>query len=641
LTVLESISGPGDLKKLSPDELPLLASEIRDVLIDVVSRTSGHLGPNLGVVELTIALHRVFDSPLDKIVFDTGHQSYVHKLLTGRHPQFGTLRQAGGISGYPSRAESEHDLVENSHASTSLSYADGLAKAYTLRGESGRTVVAVIGDGALTGGMAWEALNNIAVAKDSRLVIVVNDNGRSYQPTIGGLANQLASVRVTQRYENVLDYIKTTVSRAPLFGPPIYDTLHGIKKGIKDMLQPQILFEDLGLKYVGPIDGHDEQMIEHALHRAREFGGPVLVHVITKKGFGYPLAEQNEEDCLHQVPAAAPPGPAVAPKRTWSEVFGEELAAIGERRPDVVAITAAMLHPTKLDAFARAFPDRVYDVGIAEQQAVTSAAGLAMGGLHPVVAIYSTFLNRAFDQVLMDVALHRLPVTFVLDRAGVTGPDGASHNGMWDGSILQVVPGLRLAAPRDAVRLAELLNEAVEISDGPTALRYPKANVGEEIEAVGRIGSMDVLYSPPSPDVLLIGAGTMAVVCTQVAERLADQGIGVTVVDPRWLKPLDEALAEAARAHRLVAVVEDNGRAGGFGDAVCRLLRDHDVDTPAKTFGLPQEFLAHGSRNQILADLGLTPQHLARALTEAVARRSPEPEAGQQVPGSQAAHPQA
>src|SRR5579875_3017193 len=403
MILLESISGPGDLKKLSLEELPLLAAEIRDILIEVVSRTSGHLGPNLGVVELTIALHRVFDSPLDRIVFDTGHQSYVHKLLTGRHAQFGTLRQAGGISGYPSQAESEHDIVENSHASTSLSYADGLAKAYRLRGED-RTVVAVIGDGALTGGMAWEALNNIAVAKDSRAVIVVNDNGRSYQPTIGGLADHLAAVRVSQRYENVLDYIKTTVSRAPLFGPPLYETLHGIKKGLKDVLQPQVLFEDLGLKYLGPIDGHDEQMVEHALARAKEFGGPVLVHVITKKGFGYPLAEQNEEDCLHQVPAAAPVN-AGAPKRTWSEVFGDELVAIGERRPDVVAITAAMLHPTKLDGFARAFPDRVFDVGIAEQQAVTSAAGLALGGLHPVVAIYSTFLNRAFDQVLMDVAL--------------------------------------------------------------------------------------------------------------------------------------------------------------------------------------------------------------------------------------------
>jgi 1-deoxy-D-xylulose-5-phosphate synthase len=625
LTLLESISGPGDLKKLSPEQVPLLAAEIRDLLIDVVSRTSGHLGPNLGVVELTIALHRVFDSPMDRIVFDTGHQAYVHKLLTGRQAGFGTLRQRGGVSGYPSRAESEHDLVENSHASTSLSYADGLAKAYKLRGETGRTVVAIIGDGALTGGMAWEALNNISVARDSRLVIVVNDNGRSYQPTIGGLADQLAAVRVSQRYENVLDYIKTTLSRTPLVGPPIYDTLHGIKKGIKDMLQPQILFEDLGLKYVGPIDGHHEEMVEHALRRAREYGGPVLVHVITKKGFGYQLAEENEEDCLHQVPAAAPAGrPAGAPKRTWSQVFGEELAAIGARRPDVVAITAAMLHPTGLGPFAEAFPDRVYDVGIAEQQAMTSAAGLAMGGLHPVVAIYSTFLNRAFDQTLMDVGLHKLPVTIALDRAGVTGPDGASHHGMWDGSILQLVPGMRIAAPRDAIRLAELLSEAIAISDGPTALRYPKGTVGGEIEAVGMLGSMDVLHEPgdAGPDVLLIGAGPMAVVAAQAAQRLADQGIGVTVVDPRWLKPLDEALIAAASRHRLVAVVEDNGRSGGFGDAVCRLLRDHDVDTPAKTFGLPQEFLEHGSRDEILTDLGLTPQHLARQITEAVARRS-------------------
>jgi 1-deoxy-D-xylulose-5-phosphate synthase len=626
VTLLETISSPRDVKALSPDQLPRLASEIRDVLIETVSRTSGHLGPNLGVVELTIALHRVFDSPVDRIVFDVGHQAYVHKLLTGRHAQFGTLRQAGGISGYPSRAESEHDLVENSHASTGLCYADGLAKAYRLRGETDRTVVVVIGDGALTGGMAWEALNNIAVNKDSRIVIVVNDNGRSYQPTIGGLADHLSAVRVSQRYEHVLDYIKTTLSRAPVVGPPLYETLHGIKKGIKDVLQPQVLFEDLGLKYVGPIDGHDEQVLEHALRRASDFGGPVIVHAITRKGFGYALAEQNEEDCLHQVPAAAvaPVGPVV-PRPSWSEVFGEELTAIGARRPDVVAITAAMLHPTGLGPFARAFPDRVFDVGIAEQHAMTSAAGLAMGGLHPVVAIYATFLNRAFDQLLMDVALHRLPVTVALDRAGVTGPDGASHHGMWDGSILQVVPGLRVAAPRDATRIAELLNEAVAVSDGPTVLRYPKGAVGAEVDAIGKLGSMDVLARPAagaSQDVLLIGAGTMAGVGVATAERLADQGIGVTVIDPRWVKPLDEALVDAARAHRLVVTVEDNGRVGGFGDAVCRLLRDHDVDTPARTFGLPQEFLDHGERSQILEDLGLAPQHLARAITEAVAQRT-------------------
>jgi 1-deoxy-D-xylulose-5-phosphate synthase len=619
VTLLECINGPEDLKELSQDQLTRLAGEIRDVLIETVTRTSGHLGPNLGVVELTIAIHRVFDSPKDRIVFDTGHQAYVHKLLTGRFPQFGTLRQRGGLTGYPSQAESEHDLVENSHASTSLSYADGLAKAYKLRGEPYRTVIAIIGDGALTGGMAWEALNNIAAAKDSRLVMIVNDNGWSYQPTIGGLAEHLAAIRVNPRYEHVLDYIKTTVSRAPLVGAPLYGTLHGIKKGIKDVLQPQVMFEDLGIKYVGPIDGHDERMVEAALRRARDFGGPVLLHVITKKGFGYPAAEQNEIDCLHQVPAAgAAPG-------TWSRVFGDELLAIGARRPDVVAITAAMLHPTGLAQFAAAYPDRVYDVGIAEQHAVTSAAGLAMGGLHPVVAIYSTFLNRAFDQTLMDVALHRLPVTFVLDRAGVTGPDGASHHGMWDGSIMQLVPGMKIAAPRDAKRVAELLNEAVEVSDGPTVVRFPKGNVGGEVEAVAKLGGMDVLREPAAglaEDVLLVGAGPMAVTGLEIADRLSDHGIGVTVVDPRWTKPVDEALIGAGRRHRLVVTVEDNGRAGGFGDAVARLLRDHDVDVPVKTFGLPQEFLSHGTRGQVLDEVGLTSQQLALRITEAVALRS-------------------
>ena len=507
MTLLECIKGPEDLKGLSQDQLTRLAGEIRDLLIETTVRTGGHLGPNLGVVELTIAIHRVFDSPKDKIVFDTGHQAYVHKLLTGRVAQFGTLKQRGGLTGYPSRAESEHDLVENSHASTSLSYADGLAKAYKLRGEPDRTVVAVIGDGALTGGMAWEALNNIAAAKDSRLVMIVNDNGWSYQPTIGGLAEHLSAIRVSQRYEHVLDYIKTTLSRAPLVGGPLYGTLHGIKKGIKDVLQPQVMFEDLGLKYVGPIDGHDEQLVELALRRARDFGGPVLVHVITKKGLGYAEAEQNTVDCLHQVPAAgALPG-------TWSRVFGDEMVAIGARRSDVVAITAAMLHPTGLAQFAAAFPDRAYDVGIAEQHAITSAAGLAMAGLHPVVAIYSTFLNRAFDQVLMDVALHKLPVTIVLDRAGVTGPDGASHHGMWDGSIMQLVPGMKIAAPRDAKRVAELLNEAVEVSGGPTVVRFPKGKVGGEVEAVAKLGGTDVLRSPAEglgADVLLVGAGPMA-----------------------------------------------------------------------------------------------------------------------------------
>jgi len=641
VTLLERITGPQDLKGLGQDQLEILAAEIRDVLVETVTRTSGHLGPNLGVVELTIALHRVFDSPKDKLVFDTGHQAYVHKLLTGRYADFHTLRQSGGLSGYPSRKESEHDLVENSHASTSLSYADGMAKAYRLRGEHDRTVVAVIGDGALTGGMAWEALNNIAVARDSRLVIVVNDNGRSYQPTIGGLASHLANIRVSQRYENVLDLIKTSVTRTPLVGQPLYGALHGAKKGLKDFLQPQVMFEDLGIKYFGPIDGHDELMLEHALRKAAEYGGPVLVHAITRKGFGYPLAEENEEDCLHQVPASpVKPQSAqttkVPPKRMWTDVFADEMVAVGARRPDVVAITAAMLHPTGLARFKAAYPDRAYDVGIAEQHAMTSAAGLAMAGLHPVVAVYATFLNRAFDQLLMDVALHKLPVTVVLDRAGVTGPDGASHNGMWDGSILQVVPGLKVAAPRDGSRVAELLNEAVEVGDGPTVVRYPKGTVGPQAEAVGKLGGMDVLATPEpgsGNDVLLLGAGPMAVTCIEVANRLKDHGIGVTVVDPRWVKPVDEAVIAAARQHRLVAVVEDNGRSGAFGDAVARLLRDHDVDVPVKTFGLPQEFLTHGSRDEILEATGLTPQHLARQLTEAVARRAPAPEGDTAAPG--------
>jgi 1-deoxy-D-xylulose-5-phosphate synthase len=627
MTLLDSLRGPHDLMDLGPDELSALAAEIRDRLISTVSANSGHLGPNLGVVELTIALHRVFDSPHDPLIFDTGHQTYVHKLLTGRHLEFATLRQPGGMSGYPSRAESPHDHVENSHASTSLSYADGLAKAFRLRGERDRTVVAVIGDGALTGGMAWEALNNIAVAKTNRVVIVVNDNGRSYSPTHGAIATHLAEVRTTQRYENVLARVKTTLPRTPLVGAPLYQTLHGIKKGLKDMLHPQVLFEDLGLKYVGPIDGHDEAAVEQALTRAQRFGGPVIVHVLTRKGHGYPPAENNDEDCLHQVAAGTDPltgATAKAAARTWSDVFADELLRIGGQRQDVVAVTAAMLHPTGLAPFAEAYPDRVFDVGIAEQHAVTSAAGLAMGGLHPVVALYSTFLNRAFDQMLTDVALHKLPVTFVLDRAGVTGPDGASHHGMWDGSISQLVPGLRIAAPRDPARLAELLTEALADSAGPTMLRYPKAPADDEVPGRGRLGGMDIVARPGegiAAEVLLVGAGVMAGVCADAASRLADQGIGALALDPRWVKPVDPALAPAARGARLVVTVEDNGIVGGFGDAVARTLRLAGVRTPVIPFGLSQEFLTHGTRAGLLEQAGLTGQHIARSVIEAISGR--------------------
>ncbi|MGH3166221.1 MAG: 1-deoxy-D-xylulose-5-phosphate synthase [Trebonia sp.] len=624
MTLLDSVRGPHDLKSLGADGLTVLAADIRERLISTVSANSGHLGPNLGVVELTIALHRVFESPRDPLIFDTGHQSYVHKLLTGRQAEFATLRQPGGMSGYPCRAESPHDYVENSHASTSLSYADGLAKAFRLRGIRDRTVVAVIGDGALTGGMAWEALNNIAAAKTSRIVIVVNDNGRSYSSTRGAIAAHLAQARTTQRHEEVLSLTGHALTRPPGACPPLYGTPHGIKKGIKDILQSHVMFEDLGLKYVGPIDGHDLAAVQRALTHAREFGGPVIVHAVTRKGHGYPPAENNDEDCLHQVAAGTDPLTGTPPRaatRAWSDVFADELLRIAAQRQDIVAITAAMLHPTGLGPFAAAYPDRVFDVGIAEQHAVTSAAGLAMGGLHPVVALYSTFLNRAFDQMLTDVALHRLPVTFVLDRAGVTGPDGASHHGMWDGSVSQLVPGLRVAAPRDAARLAELLAEALADSADPTMLRYPKAAVNEEIPGLGRLGSMDIVAKPGegmATDVLLIGAGVMAGVCADAATRLADQGIGALALDPRWVKPVDPALVPAARGARLVVTVEDNGIAGGFGDAVASTLRQAAVHTRVMIFGLAQEFLTHGTRAGILDHAGLTGQHIARSVTEAI-----------------------
>jgi 1-deoxy-D-xylulose-5-phosphate synthase len=620
--VLESVTGPRDLQGLSDDDLTLLASEIRDLLIRTVATNSGHLGPNLGVVELTLAVHRVFDSPRDRIVFDTGHQSYVHKLLTGRVESFGTLRREGGLSGYPSQEESEHDIVENSHASTALSYADGLAKAYRIRGED-RHAVAIIGDGALTGGMAWEALNNIAIAKDSRLVIVVNDNGRSYTPTIGGLATALSSLRTDPRYEHVLDAVKKRLNAVPGVGPAAYDALHAMKKGLKDALAPQGLFEDLGLKYVGPVDGHDRAAMETALTQAKRFGGPVIVHALTRKGYGYDPAERHEADQFHA------PGPfdvqtgAEKPKgRIWTDHFSEAMVDLGHRRKDVVAITAAMMHPVGLDAFERHFPERTFDVGIAEQHAATSAAGLAMGGLHPVVAVYATFLNRAFDQVLMDCALHRCGVTFVLDRSGVTGDDGASHNGMWDMSILQVVPGLRLAAPRDTTRLRELLDEAVLVDDAPTVVRFPKGAPPADVEAVDRVGGCDVLVRSGAKDVLVVAVGSMATTAVDVAERLTAQGIGVTVVDPRWVKPVDPALIDLAGEHRLVVSVEDNGVQGGCGASLLQALVAADVRTPVRLHGIPQEFLGHAKRDVILDRVGLTAQHLARGIVEAMADES-------------------
>ena len=624
MSLLEGIRDPRDVRALDPEQLPALAEEIRSFLVEKVSATGGHLGPNLGVVELTIALHRVFKSPDDVIVWDTGHQAYVHKILTGRAAGFDQLRQRGGLSGYPSREESTHDVVENSHASTALSYADGLAKAWEQRGLLGtQHVVAVIGDGALTGGMAWEALNNIA-GSTRPLVIVVNDNARSYSPTIGGLAHHLATLRTTRGYEKFMQWGKRTLRRTPVVGDPIYGALHGMKKGVKDIVAPQGMFEDLGLKYIGPVDGHDEQEMEFALTRAKAFDGPVIVHAITHKGRGYAPAEKDEADRFHGVGIIDPDTgrPLNAGGPSWTGAFADELVNIGRERSDVVAITAAMLGPTGLDRFSEAFPERTYDVGIAEQHAVTSAAGMAYGGLHPVVALYATFLNRAFDQVLMDCALHKAGVTFVLDRAGITGDDGASHNGMWDMSMLEVVPGLRIAAPRDEATLRQGLREAVEVEDAPTVVRFPKGALGPAVPALRAGAGYDVLAESGPPEVLIVSVGAFASLCIDVAERLKAQGIGVLVVDPRWVKPLPPSLVELSAGARLVVVIEDGIRVGGVGAAMSQLLRDNEVEVPVRNFGVPPRFLDHGKRAEVLAECGLTAQDISRAVVETMAQRT-------------------
>jgi 1-deoxy-D-xylulose-5-phosphate synthase len=623
MTLLRGIRTPRDLDALAADQLPELAAEIRAELVEKVTRTGGHLGPNLGVVELTIALHRVFRSPEDVLIFDTGHQSYVHKMLTGRLDAFDGLKQAGGLSGYPSRAESEHDVVENSHASTALSWADGIAKGFEHTGELGhRHVVGIIGDGALTGGMAWEAINNIAASPDRPLVIVVNDNERSYAPTIGGLAHHLATLRTTHTYERVLDWGKRTLGRTPVLGAPVYEALHGVKKGLKDVMAPQGMFEDLGLKYLGPVDGHDLVALEHVLSRAKDYPGPVIVHVLTEKGRGYRPAELDDAERFHAVGVidADTGEPLVAKGRGWTSVFADELVAIGHERSDVVAVTAAMMGPTGLDRFAAAFPSRAYDVGIAEQHAVTSAAGMAFTGLHPVVAVYATFINRAFDQVLLDCALHHAGVTFVLDRAGITGDDGPSHNGMWDMSLLQLVPGLRIAAPRDAATLREELREAMAVADAPTVVRFPKGVLGPDLPALERLDGVDVLRRDADAAVLLVAIGSFGSLCLEVADRLAQQGIGVTVVDPRWVIPVPGVLASLARSHRLVVTVEDNSRTGGVGTAVATALRDAGVDVPLRDFGVPRAFPEQGPRATVLSKVGLTAQEVSRAVVEAVAQ---------------------
>ncbi|MCF8553845.1 MAG: 1-deoxy-D-xylulose-5-phosphate synthase [Candidatus Nanopelagicales bacterium] len=618
MSILNGVESPADLRTLTPGQLDLLAIEIRASLVDYVTRTGGHLGPNLGVVELTLALHLVFDSPKDPILWDTGHQTYVHKMITGRTGDFDSLRQEGGLSGYPSRAESIHDVIENSHASTALSYADGIAKAFEIHGESDRHVVAVVGDGALTGGMTWEALNNIADGSDRSIVIVVNDNERSYSPTIGGMARHLAMLRTNRGYEKFLGWGKSVLGRTPVVGAPIYDALHGMKKGIKDFLAPQGLFEDLGLKYIGPVDGHNVSDMKFALQRARDFGAPVIVHVITEKGRGYKPAESDEADRFHAVGIVDPDTgkPLTQSAKSWTSVFSEELVAIGSQRQDLVAITAAMLGPTGLDAFAEKFPTRTFDVGIAEQHAVTSAVGMAHAGLHPVIAIYSTFLNRAVDQVIMDCALHKAGVTFALDRSGVTGDDGASHNGMWDMALLRVVPNLDLFAPRDGQQLKSALRNSVAKSDHPTVIRFSKGAVPADIPAVTQLGFADVLLAAEQPEVTIVAIGVMATQSLEAAKSLQDQGFRVEVIDPIQVLPISPDLIDYLSTREFVVTIEDGLVDGGIGEAIGSALRNINSRTRVLSLGIPKQFLDHATRKSILNKLHLD----AQGISEAIAR---------------------
>lgn len=616
MAILETVHGPRDLDKLTNDQLIELSGEIREFLVREVARSGGHLGPNLGVVEMTIAIHRVFDSPRDSIVFDTGHQSYVHKLLTGRQ-DFSKLREKGGLAGYPQRSESIHDIVESSHASSSLSWADGISRAYSMTGQHDRHVVAVVGDGSLTGGMTWEALNNISHDNVRNLVIIVNDNGRSYAPTIGGMARFLDSVRTRKGYRNL--HFSSSRFFAKM-GPYARAFYRGIRGGVHGFLSRftnnQDLYSNLDIKYLGPVNGHDVKAMEAVLRQAKSYGAPVIVHAITEKGKGYEPARQDVDDQFHAVGKIDPTtGKALSSSSAlgWTDVFGDELVSQAERNKKIMGITAAMLRPTGLHKMMERFPDRVIDVGIAEQHAVTSAAGLAFGGMHPVVAIYATFMNRAFDQVLMDVALHKAGVTFVLDRSGVTGPDGPSHHGVWDLALLQVVPHIRLAAPRDATRLREELAEALAVDDAPTVIRFPKGSVGSDIDAVRRCSDgVDVLLEAAHKDVLIVAIGSFAQLGLEVAARLAQQGIGATVVDPRWVVPVPTSIIEMARDHRLVITLEDGVRVGGIGTRIRQDLRSAGVDTAVDELGLPDEFIDHATREEILAEAGLTAQDIAR-----------------------------
>ena len=611
-----NIQSPDQLRVMSPEELIELAADIREFLIEKVSRTGGHLGPNLGVVELTIAIHRVFQSPRDIVLFDTGHQSYVHKILTGRADQFDLLRQRDGISGYPNRRESDHDVIENSHASTALSWADGVSRGFALTGQPDRHVVAVVGDGALTGGMSWEALNNLSPESDRNLVIVVNDNERSYSPTIGGLATYLTTLRASKEYERILSRGKRMLHNTPFVGKYIYGTLHGIKKGMKDMLAPQGMFEDLGFKYLGPIDGHDIEAMERTLQMAKEFGSPVIVHAITEKGRGYKPALDDMAEKFHAVGIVDPVTgkPLKASATSWTNVFSEEITQIGRENPKVVAITAAMLGPTGLDKFAQNFPDRTIDVGIAEQHAVTSAAGLAYAGVHPVIAIYSTFLNRAFDQLLLDVALHNAGVTFVLDRAGITGDDGPSHHGIWDLALTGIVPHMHVGAPRDGARVKELLRQCIAIDNAPSMIRFPKGAIPADIPALDRVDGIDILHRGGTNQVLVISIGSMASMALEVAQLAHKQSIEVTVIDPMWVKPMSSNVTALCAKYSTVVVMEDGIKHAGIASTISESLREAGSSCSVHSVGVPLEFIEHSKRNEILDDLKITPAAIVQQI---------------------------
>jgi 1-deoxy-D-xylulose-5-phosphate synthase len=596
--LLDRITSPADLRRLDADELAQLATEIRDVIIERVNANGGHLGSNLGIVETTLALHRVFDSPHDTILFDTGHQAYVHKLVTGRQAAFHSLRKQGGMSGYPSRAESEHDVIENSHASTVLSYAHGLATAQELQGGPQHRIVAVIGDGALTGGMAYEGLNNLG-SSGRNVVIVLNDNGRSYAPTVSRLSESLSRLRGNPTYRRGQSRVQDSLSALPTVGPMFARGVEGAKAAVRQMFEPPVFFEHLGVHYLGPIDGHDIELIESALRNAAEIDGPVVVHVLTQKGRGYGPAEEDDVKNLHDMGSIK--------DGSYTATFSQALIAAGERRPELVAITAAMPDSTGLLEFGQRFPGRLIDVGIAEQHGVTAAAGMAMGGLRPVVAVYSTFLSRAFDQLNLDVGLHAQPVVFVLDRAGITGDDGASHHGVLDMVLCTKVPGMTVFAPSSASEVTQMFNDALEFcTDGPSAIRFSKS-APPPAEDGDHGSGLSARRLRSGPDICLIGVGKMLAAARAAADQLAEQGTEVTVWDPRVVKPLDPELVHDAARHQLVVTIEDGLRDGGVGQSIADALRDvaPGRGPSVRVLGVPSAFIPHGNVDAILSQFGL------------------------------------